>query len=298
MKPHVKKALAEAVAGLIPHRMERDRWRGILRYGLWRALKLCRRMKRTLPPPQYYLAVCAIAKNEGSYFREWIEWHRAQGVEKFYIYDNESSDDTAAVLAPYIAEGLVDYEFRPGQRQQIPVYDECIARHRPETRWLAFIDIDEFVVPLHDERTVDFLRRMETHPVVEVNWRVYGSSGEKTRREGGVMERFRHHSLLEARVNRRVKSFVDPRRVCCMTGCHEAAILPGGGYAVDVRGERTLKNWRHRDAVTGDIRINHYAVKSYDEFLEKRARGRARALDIRGMDYFERFDLNDIKEEI
>ncbi len=108
MKPHVKKTLAEAVAGLIPHRMERDRWRGILRYGPWRALKLSREMKRDLPQPEYYLAVCAIAKNEGAYFEEWIEWHRKLGVEKFYIYDNESTDNTKEILAPYVESGLVE----------------------------------------------------------------------------------------------------------------------------------------------------------------------------------------------
>lgn len=297
MKPHIKKALAEAFAGLIPHRMERNRWRGLLRYGPWRVAELLHGLKhRTLSPPRYYLSVCAIAKNEGPYFREWIDWHRSQGVEKFYIYDNESTDDTAEVLAPYIAEGIVDYLFWPGQRQQIPAYDDCIARHRLESRWMAFIDIDEFVVPTGEVGVLDFLRRMESWPVVEVNWLVYGSGGEKTKREGGVMERFRYHSLPDDVVNRHIKSFVDPRRVCCMTGCHNAAILPGSGPAVDVHGEKIDEIWSRREPVSGDIRINHYAVKSYEEFLGKRARGRARSLDMRGMDYFDRFDRNDIKE--
>jgi hypothetical protein len=161
---------------------------------------------------------------------------------------------------------------------------------------LAFLDLDEFLVPASGTSVVDFLRRMEPHPVVEVTWLVYGSGGEKNVRPGGVMERFRRHALPRAEVNRHVKSFVDPRRVCCMTGCHEAARLPGTGHAVDVCGGKIDKNWRHRDAVSGDVRINHYAVKSYDEFLEKRARGRARSLDVRGMDYFDRFDLNDIED--
>jgi hypothetical protein len=296
VKPHTKKALAEAIAGLIPHQMERNRWRGILRYGLWRAVKLRYKMNRLSPPPKHYLAIGAIAKNEAPYLKEWIEWHRDQGVDKFYIYDNDSTDNTAEILAPYIAEGLVDYRFWPGQRQQIPAYDHCIAQHRLDMRWLAFVDIDEFMVPRQGTRLVDFLQRMEPHPVVEVNWLVYGSGGEKIERAGGVMERFRHHSLIDAWLNRHVKSFIDPRRVCCMTGCHEAARLPGSGHAVDVFGEPIRANWRHRNPVSGDVRINHYAVKSLEEFLKKRARGRARSLDMRGMEYFHRFDLNDIEE--
>ena len=140
----MNKVLAEIIAGVIPHKMTRNRWRGILRYGLVKALKLKFRMKRGHTSPKYYLAVCAIAKNEGPYFKEWIEWHRAHGVEKFYIYDNESTDCTKEVLVPYVESGLVEYNDWPGQKQQLPAYDDCFERHRLETRWLAVLDLDEF----------------------------------------------------------------------------------------------------------------------------------------------------------
>ena len=86
----MNKVMAEIIAGLIPHKMTRNRWRGILRFGLYNAVKLRLQIKYNHTLPKYYLAVCAIAKNEGPYFKEWIEWHHKQGVEKFYIYDNES----------------------------------------------------------------------------------------------------------------------------------------------------------------------------------------------------------------
>ncbi len=289
-----KKKLAEAFAGIIPHRMERHRWRGLLRYGPWRTLRLVRRIRKNNSEPEHYLSVCSIAKNEGRYFPEWIEWHLSQGVEKIYIYDNESDDDTAAILAPYVARGVVEYTFWPGRKMQLPAYDDCMERHRFDTRWLVFIDIDEFIVPVRDKNIPEFLRPLEKYPVVEVNWLIYGSGGEKTRREGGVMERFRHHSLPTARGNRHIKSFVDPRRVAGMTGCHEAARIPGRGCAVDSHGEPIKEHFRYRAPLQDVIHINHYAVKSYEEFLEKRARGRARSLDQRGLDYFERFDLNDV----
>ena len=40
-----------------------------------------------------YLAVCAIYRNEAPYLREWIEFHRLVGVERFFLYNNESTDD-------------------------------------------------------------------------------------------------------------------------------------------------------------------------------------------------------------
>lgn len=290
----MNKVLAEIIAGVIPHKMTRNKWRGILRYGLLNAIKLKYRMKRDKTVPKYYLAVCAIAKNEGPYFREWIEWHRKQGVEKFYIYDNESKDCTKEVLSPYIESGLVEYNYWPGQKQQLAAYDNCFEKHRTEARWIAVIDLDEFIVPIKDKNIPDFLHRMEKFSSVEINWLVYGSGGAKKQLPGDIMDRFRKHSLPEHRLNTHVKSIVDPRRVCTMTGCHEAARI--SGKAADSHGVPLKKGFRDREPQQDVIRINHYAVKSYEEFLAKRARGRARINMLRDFSYFEQYDLNDIEE--
>lgn len=290
----MNKVLAEIIAGIIPHKMTRNKWRGILRYGLWNVIKLKYRLSHDNTVPKYYLAICAIAKNEGPYFKEWIEWHRKMGVEKFYIYDNESTDCTKEVLSPYIASGLVDYRYWPGQKQQLPAYDNCFDEHRTESRWIAVIDLDEFIVPIKDKTIPEFLHRMEKFSSVEINWLVYGSGGAKKRESGGVMERFRKHSLPEHKLNTHVKSIVDPRRVCTMVGCHEAARI--SGRAADSHGEPLKKGFRDRKPQQDVIRINHYAIKSYEEFLAKRARGRARINTLRDFSYFDQYDLNDIEE--
>ncbi len=290
----MNKVLAEIIAGVIPHKMTRNRWRGLLRYGVLNAWRLKRRLKHDHTPPKHYLAVCAIAKNEGPYFKEWIEWHRRKGVEKFYIYDNESTDGTREELAPYIESGLVDYTYFPGRKRQLAAYDDCFERHRLEARWIAVIDLDEFIVPIQDRTIPDFLRRMEPFAAVEINWLVYGSGGARKREPGGVMERFRRHSLPGHRLNTHVKSIADPRRVCTMIGCHEAARL--SGRSADSHGVPLTKGFGDRTPQQDVIRINHYAVKSYEEFLEKRARGRARINKLRDFSYFEQYDLNDIEE--
>lgn len=291
----IRKGLAEVVAGIIPHKMTRNQWRGILRYGPLRALQLHWKVYRHRSvPPKHFLAVCAIVKNEGPYFQEWIQWHRDLGVEKFYIYDNESTDNTKEVLSPYIASGLVEYVFREGVKQQLPVYDDCLKKHRFDANWIAFIDLDEFIVPIQDKSIPQFLRRLEGASAIEINWLVFGSSGAKNKVPGFVMERFKRHSEPTHVLNRYVKSIVNPRRVFSFIGCHEVARM--NGKTVDSHGQMIRKNFRDRDPQQDVIRINHYAVKSYEEFLKKRERGRARTLDIRDLGYFERFDLNDIEE--
>jgi len=292
----MNKALAEIIAGFIPHKMTRNQWRGILRYGLIRALKLKQRLKHDKTQPQYYLAICAIAKNEGAYFEEWIEWHKNLGVEKFYIYDNESTDNTKEVLEPYIKSGLVEYVFWVGKRTQLVVYDDCFEKHRFHARWIAVIDLDEFIVPIKDQTIPDFLKRFEDFSVVEINWLVYGSGGAEKKEAGSVMERFKYHSEPGHILNRHIKSIVNPRRVLSFIGAHEAARI--SGKAADSHGKPIKINFRDREPQHDVIRINHYAVKSYEEFLEKRARGSARAaVNRHNFDFFHKYDLNDIKSE-
>lgn len=291
----MNKALAEIIAGVIPDRMARNQWRGLLRYGALKALKLKRQMKKDTSKPSVQLAVCAIAKNEAPYFEEWIEWHRSMGVEKFYIYDNESTDNIREVLDPYIKQGIVEYTFFPGVAKQLAAYDDCFDRHRLDTRWLAVIDIDEFIVPVKDKSIPDFLKRFEDAAAVEINWLIYGSGGQKERKPGKVMDRFKCHSLPTHNLNHHVKNIVNPRKVCCMIGCHEAARLSGKTY--DTHGQEVTVNFRRRPQIQDVIRVNHYAVKSYEEFMGKRARGRARGKKrYRPLEYFEQYDLNDICE--
>lgn len=291
----MKKVYAEIIAGMIPCKMARNRWRGILRYGVFKAVRLMCRLHHNHSLPQYYLAVCAIAKDEGPYFKEWIEWHCKQGVDKFYVYDNESTDCTKEVLEPYIKSGLVEYTYFPGYRMQLAAYDDCIDKHRLDTRWIAFIDLDEFIVPVKDKNIAEFLSRFEGFPAVEINWLIYGSGGAKAKEPGTMMERFKRHATPGHYLNRHVKSIVNPRRVFTMTGCHEAARI--SGHAADSHGNKIKKNFREREPQQDVIRINHYAVRSYEEFLEKQNRGRASGTRKSvPTTYFAKYDLNDIEE--
>lgn len=291
----MNKVAAEIIAGLIPNKMARNRWRGILRFGLTNAIKLKKEIKYNTSLPTHYLTVCAIAKNEGPYFKEWIEWHRKKGVDKFYIYDNESTDETREILTPYIESGIVEYHYFPGYRKQLAAYDDCFSRHRFDSRWIAFIDLDEFIVPIEDSTIPEFLKRFEDRPNVEINWLVYGSGGAKHKQLGGMMERFKKHSNPDHILNRHVKSIVDPRRVYGMIGCHEAARISGKG--ADSHGTTIKQSFRDREPQQDVIRINHYAVRSFEEFIEKQNRGRASGKKRTvSREYFDEYDLNDIED--
>src|SRR3954451_873749 len=95
--------------------------------------------------PPAYLSICAIFFNEAPYLREWVDFHKLVGVERFFLYDHKSTDEWRDVLAGHLErqDAIVhDWQIDPGQ---VEAYEDCIHRHGSESRWIAFIDIDEFL---------------------------------------------------------------------------------------------------------------------------------------------------------
>lgn len=241
--------------------------------------------------PQY-LSLCAIVKNEAPYLPEWIEFYKLVGVEKFYIYDNESSDNTKEVLKPYIDAGDVVYTYQQGQAQQVVAYNDAVKKYKNETKWLGFFDLDEFVMPLSTTSIPDFLKDFEEECGVVVYWLVYGDNGHKTKTDGLVLERFTAHSEKDFGANKYFKTIANPREIKEMVVHHA---LYRGGFAND-------ENGRFRPGGMGEfpeiekIRMNHYFGKSFEEFMQKRNRGQAdrNFKDLRPITAFEYHNRNEI----
>jgi len=221
----------------------------------------------------HYLCVCAIAKNEAPYFAEWLEYHILMGVGKFYIYDNESDDNTKKVLAPYIKAGIVEYTYWPGEKQQLPAYEDCIKRHKYDARWLAFIDIDEFIVPMKDKNLNACLSLIPYDAgQILLPWALYGSGGHLKKTDGLVMERFQKR----ADGTHSCKPIVNPRRLKTVNICYTP-------HRFDVSGSKTMdsngkilvddNNFSPRLEFDARIRVNHYVHKSRQEYLERKSRG-------------------------
>lgn len=249
---------------------------------------------------KYYLSICAIFRNEARYLSEWIEFHRLMGAEHFFLYNNLSEDDYIYILKYYIDRGIVTLRDWPepwSMEIQAGAYQHCLDQHRDESRWIAFIDIDEFLFSPNAENIIGTLNEYEPFPGVVVNWQVYGSSGYKKRPLGLVIENFTMKAGTDWVRNRRNKSIVDPNRTLRPRGSHmfeyrngEAAVTenlePVGirrspGFIRMLK--RLLANispWvpvdpyaGHQSTVKGvsvnRLRINHYIIKSEEEAMEK-----------------------------
>jgi len=276
-----------------------------------------------------HLAAGAIFRDEAPYLAEWIAFHRLVGVEHFVLYDNQSADRPEAVLEPFVAEGVVTLVPWPVpffQKAASRAYADCLERMRGRARWLTCLDIDEFLFAPRHRTLIPALREYEDAPGVVVRWQVYGSSGRERASGEPVIARFVRRAPTSWVRNRRTKSIVDPARALRPVGAHHFEYRDGE-WAVDetkrrvglVPRSRLKKRLRplygrlgpllrffdpyaatdvtSRTVSVEHLRINHYPIKSREEF-ERKARFKQEKRRYEGVDYFAYHDRNDVFDPI
>lgn len=239
------------------------------------------------PRPPVTLSVVAVARDDGPYLREWIEYHKLVGVQRLYFYDSGSVDCTREVLQPYIEDGSLIYHYRDGYHIQDFACADALWRYRFETKWLALLDTDEFMVPVQHDTLLEFLADFEDEHVrlgkgdycgLAMNWLCFDSNGHDIRptAHGGLVtanytrvrrDHDRHHS--DYNDDRLVKNIVNPR-----------AILGLRNHNVVARHMIPLVTENHEpvwglmtEHYSGEkIQCNHYRTKSREEYVAKQQR--------------------------
>ncbi len=230
---------------------------------------------------KYSVSIAAIFKNEAPYLKEWIEYHKIAGVDHFYLYNNESEDDYMEVLNSYIEDGTVTLIDWPYKQKQLESYCDCIKRFKDETRWLGFIDIDEFVVPIQDNDIYSFLKKYESNrPAVLLYWKIFGTGGLIDRNiEEPVTDSFhicwdKLYAVGKCFYN--TSYDFDPgffRNSIFhhhMWGQYNGKNLP----PVNAYGKVSINQYSNpmkNEAIP--IQINHYFTKSLSEYAEKKSKG-------------------------
>ena len=126
----------------------------------------------------YELSVCAIFQNEAPYIKEWIDYHLHVVVEHFWLYNNDSQDDFRPILQPYIDSGIVEIIEWPGSFRQPEAYQDAIPRCKGKTKWLAIIDLDEYIVPKKFKDIRKVIRRyFKRYGAIYAHWLQFGTGG-------------------------------------------------------------------------------------------------------------------------
>ena len=236
-------------------------------------------------PGRHGVGIAVILRNEARYAPEWARFHHAAGVRRFVIYDDGSTDGTADAVAAVLpadalivipwAQRLTDARLGREVHNQVAAYAHAASNFGADLRWMAFIDADEFLVPV-DAGSIPAALDGFAPPSLSMPWHMFGFSGHETDPGGPVLAAYtmRARDLAgDAPGLRAYKMIADPCRITAMR-VHSLS-CDGAPTTWNDRGTRaaTPEARDHAWASAARLQLNHYYTRSRAELEAKIERG-------------------------
>lgn len=226
------------------------------------------------PTPRFYLTACAIVRDELD-LPEWVAYQLAIGFEHVHFFDNESAVPVSDVLRNWIKDGKVSVDRVAGRRRQNDCYSQRLSDSK--SKWVAFIDPDEFILPHETDDIRKLLSGFEKYGGFALTWKVFGSNGHVERPSGLVIENYLRTTEgffdVKPRSGERLpqyKTIAQPEHAVRFPNPHWAAYRDGR-YAVNERRQR-MPCHSHGPASVKLAQLNHYIGRSLEDFRLKQER--------------------------
>ncbi|MCI5051966.1 MAG: glycosyltransferase family 92 protein [Simkaniaceae bacterium] len=231
------------------------------------------------------LGIATMFHNEAKYLKEWVDYHLTVGVDHFWLYNDRSTDDYLERLKPYIERGIVEiFDWHLPHRDKYFEYQllanrDALARGMESTKWIAFIDVDEFIVPMTCGSITKCLNQhFAQADQVFINWRNFGTSGKTIKPYGTILNRLLKCSVRTHSANQVGKCILRPKSIdlsdrSCFWYAHYAIpkkgslTMNGDGGQIHFDKQIMLNDGVHHDKF---LRINHYYTR--DESFFKNVR--------------------------
>ena len=253
--------------------------------------------------------VLTTMKNEAPYILDWVAHYKTLGFDNIVVCTNDCTDPTVEILTRLQEMGHLRHHntivraagpHRSALRQALNFYSEV-----SNAEWLFVCDVDEYLnIHVGNGRVQSLIEAAGSGAnIISIPWRIFGSGGVQPFQDIPVTQQFYYAELewdeeLRPTTGKFVKSiFSEPLR-CKRLGIHFPILNPehvenakwtlpdGKIYVID--GARTPN-----PPLFSTAQINHYALRSRDSFLVKRARGRANHVhQTLGEKYWDKFNLN------
>lgn len=191
----------------------------------------------------YDLALLCQFQNSAHILRSWLQHHVWQGVEHFYLIDNNSTDNSKEILQEFIENGVVTHFTRSGKK--VDNYRWAFQHIRGKTKWLAICDVNDFFYGTNNKLAKTIKQHVVPHfDMILCNGFCYYS---KTELNVPMCNTLIRHPLLSKSTKYifRVKSVIHPSQIWleCLLYPHSKMLM--------TKHPRTL-------FTNTIVRLNHY----------------------------------------
>ncbi|MGO4910631.1 glycosyltransferase family 92 protein [Pseudorhodobacter sp. W20_MBD10_FR17] len=225
------------------------------------------------------LALVTIVRDEAPYIGDWLRFHALAGVTDFFIYDNQSSDQTIEIAKSFaslnitiIPWALDTSSHKPKMvlPRQILAYCHAISNFGGAFRWMGFIDIDEYLVPKNDNTILESLTKLEHFTNISLPWVMFGHGGHDTMPTSPVPFCYTERASHQTGKLLNFKCIVDPCDVT-QVSTHKFETKTMGAKTANMNGAVAWNKTRGTAGftTTDGLQLNHYYLRSRAEMEQK-----------------------------
>jgi hypothetical protein len=243
--------------------------------------------------PKHTVSIMAYARGETACITEWLLYHQTIGFDHVYLYCNdEDPTDLYTQVLPFCRgdEPFVTFHHFPFPGQQFYMMMHALRHHKDASHWVAFLDVDEFLVLHGFDGIQDYLRRCPANwDSISFNRSVFGNSGYIERPPSSVLTTYtrRENRLHPASKTVTRTAKIDLSRITGTLyfwhgwsgafGPGFLAVNAAGVPMAEVAGSDDGAAYVGSAEAEGRIRrigyVNHYAFKSTRDFERHLQRG-------------------------
>lgn len=255
-------------------------------------------------------------RNEGPFIVEWVCWYRMLGFEVL-VATNDCTDHSPELLDRLQEEGWlthVRHRVPQGMNPKRSAYRA--GRNHPLTEradWVLVCDVDEFLVLNTAETIQEFIGDGERDLLgMAFFWNCFGTGGRSRYEDGLVHRQFRRTGPSDGKANCAFKSMFrlpldfaawgdhTPYRFAGRWGEGDAVWVDASGRELKKFSDpekHPIRQLPQRHISHAAAHMNHYILRSREDFEFKRGRPSATAGKDRYTDRFlRRYDRNDCRD--
>eukprot|EP00547_Thalassionema_nitzschioides_P005138 CAMPEP_0194213568 /NCGR_PEP_ID=MMETSP0156-20130528/14259_1 /TAXON_ID=33649 /ORGANISM="Thalassionema nitzschioides, Strain L26-B" /LENGTH=396 /DNA_ID=CAMNT_0038941625 /DNA_START=86 /DNA_END=1273 /DNA_ORIENTATION=+ len=240
------------------------------------------------PPVNYSdlqrAVICASITSEEKYVEEWLDYHLALGFSDIYISDNspnhtlhpfngtranrvhvfKTSNQKSTILGQNLT-GDPSWQFA----QNTDCLEYLKFKQSNPPRWVAFFDVDEFLVFYNYTSVVEFLQDYVPDGAIQINWRHFGTSHHSKFLDFPVTLRFQHRVSVTNPGTKMIASLNDLKGMKVHTGNifqwkkagMGSRVFGGGGVWSSCCSSNTTEDL--------PVALYHYSTKSLEEIKKR-----------------------------
>jgi hypothetical protein len=204
--------------------------------------------------------VVCIAKDEDHYIEEWVNYYEKLGFDEIFMYEN---DWVCPIDRPFLRKKKIS-----GAHMQMPAYNDFLNNYRDEYDWIAFFDVDEYLVLKKHKNIKDFLTEHDNEYGIGVNWLFFGGCGRRERGEypNSLLKQF---TVRQDPVDQHIKTILKSKSGGRMVLPHNP-----NTYLMDTNGNKFGGPYNPNGPID-QVQLNHYHHKTYEDWLVRCKRGQA-----------------------